>query len=1212
MPEDQTLAQIVEQRHTANQIATAKADKIRSEQQVQQQAQIEAQRKQLEQELQQFNIDQNNIKSEIARIEAEEQAKKDAEQKIIDDRIVIKKPFIDRIEQLTKDKETTMNNLSRYEAYFVWKPKTDGAGGSNTNYKSWTNDDGTPRMRLMDRAQYSYLQNQIGKSFNIKLEYESRQLTSAVQQYEFGVKYPGAQLGGSAMRTLRKAGNQLSLIQLYEQQQANFKSRRRAESQRSINTAKADAITSRAKHQQTVEKFAQAKRKKDEEELKRYTGMFNITPTKAGDLKTKSNKPERTLLQIPQGAILPDMGALKSFEKTNQAKIDTLEKLMKERNTPKPEPRRQITSTKSNAFLTKPPPNAKNIIKDNKAIFTFEQTQKQQKKLSELMAGAKNAKEATRIKEEFQLKNPYVGTPQQANTKQGKAQQGVLIDLKIPDIFPDLFPKAYADEGAIIPGTKTETKTITTYNITIGDRTITGIKDEATANKLLERFNRTVESSIPEYHFIDKKGDPYKPTIAELFSYNSYLISQKAQMPNSKDNLFNQILRDNPQAFSFDPSLQSGETKEVNIKNIYDVANKDPLNRGIMNTVVKPGDTVFGKALEDMINYGNATITGSPYPIESETVKNLKDKLKNDFKPSFQGNYKLSAGQKELIGEGIGEYGLLRLFSGAPSLIYKAYESGIVKPHTLKIAEKIAEGIRIEGRDPATEKLIKKFPGLPEAMKKKLRDKTNKETVGIEMLDSRTALIKRGTEFNEVQTPYIIVKTGKNPHSKLYETFTQDKPGAYKEILISGKQNKELTGGIKQTKNIVTYPPTRDNILKTANSDKLAQVGTAEKVGLEGMKERPLAVIEKIETQEVRHGTAILETERLNVIKSMNKDVKGLTKGGDNITTTTKGTKPGPKPTGDKINLSVYKSSDIITIPTKPGSGKIINPVTERRQTLEKIIKATEKETSKNDIQIIGTTAGISLDLGTKTNYISNTKQGIQQSSKQIQTDVIKIDSKITTKQDVTQTTKTGLEEQLKTLQTTRPRIDPKYSLFVTEGLKGKEKTTPLLAEDLDQITDQIISLKIIQEQKQTLIIPIVPETGIPTIPIIPKFGISLPGDKKTNPNPTNKKGKYSKGFFAWNVDTERVGVYLPTRDLSIGKTPKVITRINELQRKTHTRKYAKKITRKIREEFIPKKPGKTKIYQGKTRIINISQPQFRNKKEKKHFEKYFKINFDF
>jgi len=374
-------------------------------------------------------------------------------------------------------------------------------------------------------------------------------------------------------------------------------------------------------------------------------------------------------------------------------------------------------------------------------LFTFEETERQQKELSEKIRNAKSAEEATRIKEEYQEINPYVGTPQRANTKEGSAQQGVLIDLKLNIEKENLETEiTEIKEPPKIPAfdEPAQGETVTTYNITIGDRTIP-FKNKETAEKVLERLNRK-DTKIPQYYFVDEQGKEYTPTIQELFSYNNYLINQVPPLPSIEDKQFNKILQEDPNAFSFDDSLQSGETKQVNLENTYEVANKDPVNRGILNLLVNPGETVTGKAIEDGMALGSATFDNKPLPSESQTINYLKEKLANDYKPSFQNiNYQFSEGQKELIGEGVGEYLLTRAFGGVPKILHTVYQSKIISPKTLKIAEEIAEEIRYGGRDPDTEKLIEKFPDMPESMKQKLRSQTNKETVGIEMLDSRTA-----------------------------------------------------------------------------------------------------------------------------------------------------------------------------------------------------------------------------------------------------------------------------------------------------------------------------------------------------------------------------------------------------------------------------------------------------------------------------------------
>ena len=80
-------------------------------------------------------------------------------------------------------------------------------------------------------------------------------------------------------------------------------------------------------------------------------------------------------------------------------------------------------------------------------------------------------------------------------------------------------------------------------------------------------------------------------------------------------------------------------------------------------------------------------------------------------------------------------------------------------------------------------------------------------------------------------------------------------------------------------------------------------------------------------------------------------------------------------------------------------------------------------------------------------------------------------------------------------------------------------------------------------------------QTRVPKTPVT--IGIKLPGiDDITKSNKKAPTGKLKKGFYRWNVDTERVGVYLPTADLHTGKTSKVIKRVDRLQTKTHTKKY--------------------------------------------------------
>ena len=1144
--------------------------------------QQEGDRRQSEEEYNAFQKGQLELQKQITDLENQEKAQaleianeEARKQKIIDDRNSLNASFDVRIAEINKQRETAIQSV-------------------RNNYISRNMPGG------ISRRQLSYNIMAVNRNYNYAVDKISRDKARALDQYEFSVKYPGARLGGSASRTYAKSGGRMSLIALYESQQSSFEAKRLSQRAHAIAISKSQLNNDSAKWKETASKLAQQKEENDKAQASKI--IFNKTPTKAGDLKKKATAPERQLFQPAPDEIKTNLPALKSYQATQQAKATKLKEVMATRQKIEPIERPQPIQNKSNAFLTKAPVYGSSIIGTNvkqsdKAVYTFEETQQQQKELSDKIRNAPNSREATRLKEEAQALNPYVGTPQLARTKDGTASQGVLIDLKLNIEKEDTILETAIEQPKPRP---TDPTTITTWNVTIGDRTITGIKDEETANKLIARFNRTEEQKATPIEFL-KDGAPYKPTIAELFSYNNYLLSQSPPKPSQADIELNKLLRADPNSFSFDPSELSGETKAVNLENTYAVANKDPVNRGILNVVVKPDQTMAGKGIEDVIAVGTSAFNNEPLPKESKLYNFIDTKLKTD------------EGRKELIGEVIGEYALARAFSGVPSLVNKVYHAGIITPQTLKIAEKIAEGIRISGRDPATEKLLAKFPDMPEAMKNKIRNQNNKETVGIEMLDSRTALIKRGTELNEVQTPYIVVKNeGKNRRfGTLYETYTTDKPGAYSKILISGEQKGELSGGVKQSKDIIEYKATRDNIIKSQDISKLAQVGTAEKVGIEGLKETPIAVITKIETQEIKSGSIILETERLNKIKSMNQQVKGLDKIDDVTPGNTKPFKPDTKTTGNKINVDLPTGKPNITV-LKEGA-------TQRRETLEGIIKATNKESINLKTNSLNKLAGISIITSTQaTRSIQSTGATQRQHTQQAQ--------QITTQQTQRTEIKTGLESgsklrtdeiiglksDMEQLQKQKPTIDPKYSLITKPGLNDKQQTIPLLGSELDQPLKQDQSFELVLKQETALRTPTPTKTTTTTTTTRPGFApiLNIKTELERNANPN--KGKLKIGFYRYNVNTDSVGRYIEQApDISTGKTRKTIDKIDQLERRINTPQYARKQTKREQKQYkremqLEKKGGGS--LESRMHIPNISEPK--GKKAQKQLKKLgFKLN---
>lgn len=798
------------------------------------------------------------------------------------------------------------------------------------------------------------------------------------------------------------------------------------------------------------------------------------------------------------------------------------------------------------------------------AFYTFAETQKLQSKLFFEQQKAQSGKEALEIRSRYRESNQYVGTANIYLNK-GKVinQYGVLIEKKLDKKFStDLILSESANPKLKV------------------------YKTTATPEKtLIETGLVKTQSSIPEYVFLDDDGNTKSITDQELFSYMSYLLNQTPKLPSKSDMILSNYMYENAELIQQTPTDQKGAypiTRDYPFERLI-LDHGTELRAGISN-IFRPESeqekyhpTLEALAFEDLISSGNAVLFGKPQPKESLAFNYLIEKSKT------------LKGKQEIAGSVVGSAIVMGATLLVPPLAFAKYGKFFIKPKTKKMAESIAQKLRDTPESLSLRKQLDLFPDMPESMKKKIIQKSRKENiVGIEMLDSRTALIKRGTELENIQSPYIIIKNkGKNPRSTIYEIYTQDKPGIYREILISGNQNKELTGGIRQTRDIFSYPGTPANLLKASQTDKLAKVGTAQAV--KGLEQNPKYVIKAIEEQKVKTGSILLETERLDKVKSFNRDVSKIKKPDDVIpkgktTKTNKDNHPNYTP---EINLDLPKSIKPVT--------KTISTVTQRKQNLEKIIKDSVKNKPNTDFKVIGITGTINTTLvGLRENYTYTAKQG----TKSNQTQKQKIKTDISSKQEIITDTKHKLGTRLKDLQT-KLSLDPKYSLIVTGAQNEKTKTIPRY----------ILKLK----QDVTTTPPTVPpEEPITTTVIIPTFDIRLPGDPKPRQTARYDKGKFSKGFYIWNVDTERVGVYLPAPDISLGRTTKVITKIERLQKRTHTKKYAKTIQRREKNFFKLGTKSNKRQTTDKVHIVNISKPRFNSKNEKKRFKKNFEINFGF
>lgn len=813
---------------------------------------------------------------------------------------------------------------------------------------------------------------------------------------------------------------------------------------------------------------------------------------------------------------------------------------------------------------------------------TLKEIEEKQKKLEFDTRVANTSKEAIKIRQKARLNDPYVGT---ANTilKKGiiTSQAGVLVDLKLDKKF---------DKKSITSQQAHPEIELETYN------------PQTTAKDDLEKIPNITPTkpTIPQYEFIDSEGQKITLTAGDLFAFTSSLIDKKAQMPSEVDKFFNQYLQENKQAvIQTEQSGQSGETQNL--------IPKEGFTRGLLDTgteikatvlnINKPEnlqeptpETIEGVLFADLIGQGSKLLGLSDYD-EQKTKDYIDDKLKTP------------RGIETLAGSVFGAVAInyaLALIPGAiQSKVVVKVAQKIETKELIKVVEKTTQKLRETPESIKFTKSLDKYPEMPESMKKELLKKKDLENVvGYEILDSKTALIKRGTENGQELTPYIVVRTGKNPRSTLYQTYTAENPGAFKNIIVSGNQAGELSKGVKITDDIKSYPANRDNVLKVDNESKLAKVGIKQNVGQEGFVQNPKGVIEKIETQKVTTGDLIVETERKNPVKSMNQDVKGLNQIENPRIKTTK-TKPfeETKNISDKIELPPTSKPD----PILKGSN-----ITNENKRLEKFIKS--EQTGKEKIKVEGeiyttklktysANAGIVITsarskVSQNQNIDVSTTQTQIQKQPQTQQQEIILDTpqKTDTITPQIETLKTRLEIQ----QKQKPILDPKYSLIVTGKYKQELGTVP------------VYTLEQKQKQSHRTDTPIPSPNRIKN-PTPPGLTISLNLDDKKPVTSKAKGGRVKLGFYRYNVNTDSVGRYIPqVRHISTGRTRKVIDRIDRLERKINTPKYHKKQIKRERKQYeksVTVFRKKKESFDSRGDIPNITAPK--GKKARKFLKKF-------
>ena len=535
MSEELSLSERIRQAQIRNELAQAQVKQAKQEAKAQAQAQEQAELDQYNKDVEQYNLDLEQYNKDLAEIERlEKQQNQKSEYEIQKEQITLE--YNKKIQDLIDARTQSLINVSR-EQIIIQK--------------------GADIVRPASRKQIAIYESKIYQDYDPKIRELQQTQSRLLQDLEFRTQYPSAVLGRTALNQV-KAG--LDPITAYEKQQTQFEANRQYQSQKSIKQAQSNAITERAKTEKQIQELAQTKKPDP-------TFIFNKTPTKAGDLKPTPTPPARTLTQPTPEPIAPNIKAIESFEKTQQAKQSTLEKTLS--RTTKPEPITKTIKTESSAFLTKAPGQAKDIIgssipKSQQAVFTFEQTQAQQKELYQKLTQAKTTQEAIKIKEAYQKINPYVGTPQKAFTKSGQAEQGVLIEKinistkeeitasyqppKETTIIKEIDKEIITTKESNLWGLKDTSGKPLTRTLSTGEIVELKFKTRESAQKYLERTQttQTIESKTPPtYGFFDPTtGKTIKPDSTILWKQANILLETQVTPPSKADIEFNLSLRE--------------------------------------------------------------------------------------------------------------------------------------------------------------------------------------------------------------------------------------------------------------------------------------------------------------------------------------------------------------------------------------------------------------------------------------------------------------------------------------------------------------------------------------------------------------------------------------------------------------------------------------------------------------------------------------------
>lgn len=333
------------------------------------------------------------------------------------------------------------------------------------------------RAQGKDRSQYESERNQIIKNYNAQMSRVNRetQIQKAREQLAKS-SYSAAAKQQAQRRWNPTEYNRTSITELASRYDAKYKAQAEASRLSSAKSAQSAAVKFEEQHEKTIRGF----------EEKRDTVGTKVQPIG----KTDSFKTDKIQVATKKRPQVYDS----SFFRDNP-------------NYSAPRGIEGTTDEQSRA-----------------AVRTFDETQKQQKELFGLVTSSGSAKEAIKIKQQYQKDNPYVGTPQTYLKKGAVVEsQGVLIEKKLvsktfeaeKSLAPIVSSPQQPTQKSQVSPYLTNYKPVVKSDIAdypqkpiratgaVGSLGfIYGSQTPLTFNKVVQKTRQTFDSDIPE-------GEPY-------------------------------------------------------------------------------------------------------------------------------------------------------------------------------------------------------------------------------------------------------------------------------------------------------------------------------------------------------------------------------------------------------------------------------------------------------------------------------------------------------------------------------------------------------------------------------------------------------------------------------------------------------------------------------------------------------------------------------